>query len=93
LNAPRRTISVLAVTNTLAAVVSENRKLKDSTRCLLDRLTDSYNRPSRATARISRVEAGSNTSTVALRVVGDVESERVKYGHESHGTRTRERLL
>jgi hypothetical protein len=44
---------------------------------------------------ISRAEAGSNTSTVALRVVagdekGSLESETVKYGHESHGTRTRE---
>jgi hypothetical protein len=43
----------------------------------------------------SRVEAGSNTSTVALRVVGgdekgSLESETVKYGHESHGIRTRE---
>jgi hypothetical protein len=42
----------------------------------------------------SRMEAGLNTSTVTLRVVGDVEkgsleSESVKYGHESHGTRTR----
>jgi hypothetical protein len=43
----------------------------------------------------SRVEAGSNTSTVALRVVGgdekgSLESETVKYGRESHGTRIRE---
>jgi hypothetical protein len=43
----------------------------------------------------SRVEAGSNTSTVALQVVGgdekrSFESETVKYGRESHGTRTRE---
>jgi hypothetical protein len=43
---------------------------------------------------ISRVEAGSNTSTVTLRVVGGdekgiLESERVNYGHESHGSRTR----
>jgi hypothetical protein len=42
-----------------------------------------------------RVETGSNTSTVALRVVGGEEkesheSETVKYGYESHGTRTRE---
>jgi hypothetical protein len=40
------------------------------------------------------MEAGSNTSTVALRVVGgdekgNLESETVKYGHESHGTRIR----
>jgi hypothetical protein len=42
--------------------------------------------------------AGSNTSTVVLRVVGgegkgSLESETVKYGHESHGTRTRKWLL
>jgi hypothetical protein len=41
------------------------------------------------------VEAGSNTSAVALQIVGggekaSLESETVKYGHESHGTRTRE---
>jgi hypothetical protein len=41
-----------------------------------------------------RVEAGSNTSTVTLLVVGgdekrSLESETVKYGHESYGTRTR----
>jgi hypothetical protein len=45
----------------------------------------------------TRAEAGSNTSTVTLRVVRSDEkeslkSERVKYGHESQGTRTRERL-
>jgi hypothetical protein len=38
----------------------------------------------------SLVEAGSNTSTVALRVVGgdekgSLQSEKVKYGRESHG--------
>jgi hypothetical protein len=37
------------------------------------------------------VEAGSNTSTVTLRVVGgdekgSLESETAKYGHESYGT-------
>jgi hypothetical protein len=41
--------------------------------------------------------AGSNTSTVTLRIVGDDEkgslkSETVKYSHGSEGTRTRERL-
>jgi hypothetical protein len=41
------------------------------------------------------MEAGSKTSTEALRVVGGdekaiLESETVKYGHESQGTRTRE---
>jgi hypothetical protein len=45
----------------------------------------------------SCVEAGSNTSTVALRVVGghekgSLESETAKYGREAHRTRTRERL-
>jgi hypothetical protein len=44
-----------------------------------------------------RVEVGSNTSTVDLRVVGGdekggLESETVKYSYESHGIRTRERL-
>jgi hypothetical protein len=42
---------------------------------------------------MTRVEAGSNTSTVTLRVVGgdemeSLESETVKYGHKSYGTRT-----
>jgi hypothetical protein len=45
----------------------------------------------------TRVEAGSNTSTVTLRVVGgdekgSLESETVKYGHKSYGTRTRKWL-
>jgi hypothetical protein len=44
---------------------------------------------------VSRVEAGSNTSTVALRVAGgdengSLESETVKYGRDYDGTRTRE---
>jgi hypothetical protein len=44
-----------------------------------------------------RVEAGSNTSTVTLRVVrgdamGSLKSETVKYGSEYQGTRARERL-
>jgi hypothetical protein len=46
---------------------------------------------------MTRVEAGSNTSTVTLRVVGgdekgSLKSETVKYGHGSKMTRTRERL-
>jgi hypothetical protein len=45
----------------------------------------------------TRVEAGSNTSTVTLRVVGgdekgSLKSETVKYGNECQGTRTLERL-
>jgi hypothetical protein len=45
----------------------------------------------------TRVEAGSNTSIVTLRVVGgdekgSLKSETVKYGHEFQATRTRERL-
>jgi hypothetical protein len=43
------------------------------------------------------VEAGSNTSTVTLRVVGgdekgSLKSETVKYGRKSQGIWTRERL-
>jgi hypothetical protein len=46
---------------------------------------------------LTRVEAGSNTSTVTLRVVGgdekgSLKSETAKYGRNSQGTRTRERL-
>jgi hypothetical protein len=50
-----------------------------------------------ATDRVqfSHVWVGLNTSIVALQVVGDdkkgiLESGRVKYGRESHGTRIRE---
>jgi hypothetical protein len=44
--------------------------------------------------QLSRVEVGSNTSTVTLRVVGgdekgSLESVTVKYGRESQGTRSR----
>jgi hypothetical protein len=49
------------------------------------------------TGDITRVEAGSNTSTVTLRVVGgdekgSLKSETVIYGRESQGTHTREIL-
>jgi hypothetical protein len=45
----------------------------------------------------TRVEVGSNTSTVTLRVVGgdekgSLKSETVKYGRDSQGTRTQEGL-
>jgi hypothetical protein len=45
----------------------------------------------------TRVEAGSNTSTVTLRVIGgdekgSLKSQTVKYGLKSQGTWTRERL-
>jgi hypothetical protein len=48
----------------------------------------------RLSPAVPRVEASSNTSTVAQVVVGSdeeesLESETVKYGHESLGTRTR----
>jgi hypothetical protein len=47
--------------------------------------------------KLRRVEAGSITSTVTLRVEGGdekgiLESETVKYGPESQGTRTQEKL-
>jgi hypothetical protein len=49
------------------------------------------------TDTLTCVEAGSNTSTVTLRVVGgdekeNLKSETVKYCREYQGTRTRERL-
>jgi hypothetical protein len=51
----------------------------------------------RTSCRLSRVEAGSNTPTVTLRVLGgdeegSLKSETVNYGHESHGSRTRKCL-
>jgi hypothetical protein len=39
-----KTSSVSAVTHTLTTAASETVKLKDSTRCLLDRPPDGYNR-------------------------------------------------
>jgi hypothetical protein len=56
-----------------------------------------YNEDQLPLKEYTRVEAGSNTSTVTLRVVGgdekgSLKSETVKYGHESQWTRTRERL-
>jgi hypothetical protein len=64
-----------AVTNTLVAIVSESRTLNDSKRCLLYRPTDGYNRPSGQEKSGPHVKAGSNTSTVALRVVGAAKRE------------------
>jgi hypothetical protein len=56
-----------------------------------------YNPRYKCKRSVTRVEAGSNTSTVTLRVVGgdgkgSLKSETVKYGLKSQGTRTRERL-
>jgi hypothetical protein len=56
-----------------------------------------YKRRRELRSEQTRVEAGSNTSTVTLRVVGgdengSLKTESVKYGRESQGTRTRERL-
>jgi hypothetical protein len=50
-----------------------------------------------ATLVQNEAEWRSNTSTVTLQVVGgdeegSLKSETAKYGHESKGTRTRERL-
>jgi hypothetical protein len=68
------------------------REINCSTRCPL------FGTP-RATSRglLEDWEAGSNTSTVTLRVVGgdekgSLKSETVKYSLKSQGTRTQERL-
>jgi hypothetical protein len=55
-------------------------------------------RPTEFSSVASRVEAGSNTSTVTLRVVGggekgSLKSETVKYGRKSQGTRTRKKTV
>jgi hypothetical protein len=67
-----------------------------STNIFLDTDTQCKRRTELSSDR-TRVEAGSNTSTVTLRVVGgdekgSLKSETVKYGRESQGTRTRKRL-
>jgi hypothetical protein len=54
-----------------------------------------YKQGRRLDGSVSRVEAGWNTSTVGLRVVGggekgSLESETVKYDHETHGIRTQQ---
>jgi hypothetical protein len=77
------------VTTRTATAVLERFKAVISTR-----FAEGYKRRPDETKRYSRVEAGSNTSTVTLRVLGgdekgSIESETVKYGHESHGTRAR----
>jgi hypothetical protein len=56
-----------------------------------------YNKDLKQLREDPRVEAGSRTSTLTLRVVGgnekgSLESETMKYGHESQGTRTRKLL-
>jgi hypothetical protein len=56
-----------------------------------------YNEKPIINESLTHVEAGSNTSTVTLRVVGgdekgSLKSKTVKYGRESQGTRTQERL-
>jgi hypothetical protein len=50
---------------------------------------------SKRKCQLAAVEAGSNTSTVAMQVVGgdkkgSLKSKAVKYGRELHGSRTRE---
>jgi hypothetical protein len=45
-----KTSSVSTETNTLTTVASETMKLKNSTRCLLDRPADSYNRQTQTEA-------------------------------------------
>jgi hypothetical protein len=56
-----------------------------------------YKPKSNSVHYLTRVEAGSNTSTVTLQLVGgdekgSLKSETVKYGHESYGTLTRKWL-
>jgi hypothetical protein len=46
-----KTSSISAETNTLTTATSETVKLKDSTRCFLDRPADGYNRQKQTRAR------------------------------------------
>jgi hypothetical protein len=51
-----KTSSVSKETNTLTTAASETIKLKDSTRCLLDRLADGYKRQIQTEGEQSRAE-------------------------------------
>jgi hypothetical protein len=60
-------------------------------------LSDSFSGVIKNESSESRVEAGSNTSTAVLLVVGgdekgSLQTETVKYGHDSQGTLTRKLL-
>jgi hypothetical protein len=71
--------------------------MKGETRCSVSGPTKPALSQVRVGSTDTRVEEGSNTSTVALRVVrgdemGSLKSERVKYGRKTQGTRTREWL-
>jgi hypothetical protein len=74
---------------------SQTAEWNTAGRRLLSRPPNTYNQKSEENEATNfRVEAESNTSTVALPVVGgdekgSLESETVRYGRESHGTRTR----
>jgi hypothetical protein len=76
----------------------QSTELLFETGCLLSgSYRDVITRTVGALCSESRVEARSNTSTATLRVVGgdekgSLESETVKYGHKSYGTRTRKLL-
>jgi hypothetical protein len=83
--------------NTLATVSSGNRWTVRGGDYYSVRLEIPWEKLQSASVQ-ARVEAGSNTSTVTLRVVGDdekgsLQSETVKYGHETKETRTQEGLL
>jgi hypothetical protein len=70
------------------------RATKETVCCLCNQRRGVIRKRTGTTKSVTRVEAGSNTATVTLRVVrgdekGSLESETVKYGRESHGTRTR----
>jgi hypothetical protein len=96
------TSSVSVETNTLTTAASETVKLKDSARCLLDCLADGYYRQKRnredhnrseLAERQSHVEAGSNTSTVALKVIGGDEKGSLESGRKPQmGALFQERL-
>jgi hypothetical protein len=77
-------------------IFSLNHIVTDSLSALLS--NGSVNKPQQKDRfYVVRMEAGSNTSTVTLRVVGgdekgSLKSETGKYDQESQGTRTREGL-
>jgi hypothetical protein len=62
-----KTSSVSSETNTLTTAVSGTVKLKDSTRCLLDRPADGYNRQKQTRARTAELRAESRQTVKTYR--------------------------
>jgi hypothetical protein len=69
-----KTSSVPAEANTLTTAASETVKLKDSTRCLLDRPADSYNRQKQTRARRRAEQSRPELTEIRRRQIEEVQN-------------------